>query len=172
MFGWAVRMAVIWVSLGLVVYVAVNRLGPALQSAAAPPDSAVATAPDRDVATDELVFRANRQGHVFVDAEVDGAAVHFLVDTGATMLTLTTQDAAAAGITAGDLTYTMRSQTANGIARVAPVTLREVRIGQLTVRDVPAWVAENLGISLLGQSFLTRINGYEMRDGVLTLKYW
>lgn len=172
MFGWAMRQAVIWVGLGLALYVGINRLGPLLHPDAPPPDAAVATAPERDVATDELVFRANRQGHVFVDADVEGTSVHFLVDTGATMVVLTTQDAAAAGITPGDLAFDMRTQTANGVARVASVTLREVRIGQLTVRDVPAWVAENLSISLLGQSFLTRINGYEMRDGVLTLKYW
>jgi len=54
----------------------------------------------------------------------------------------------------------------------AMVKLREVRIGQLTIADVPAVVHENLFMSLLGQSFLTRLDSYEMRDGVLTLNYW
>ena len=58
------------------------------------------------------------------------------------------------------------------MARAAPVRLRRLRIHQLEVDGVDAAVVENLAISLLGQSFLTRIDGYEMRDGVLTLSYW
>ena len=59
----------------------------------------------------------------------------------------------------------------NGIARAARITLREIRIGQLSIYDIPAFVEEKLPISLLGQSFLTRLDGYEMRDGVLTLNW-
>ena len=88
------------------------------------------------------------------------------------MVVLTMKDAAAAGLGRGDLEFSMRTSTANGTARAAPVKLREVRLGQLSIDEVPAAVAENLGISLLGQSFLTRLDSYEMRDGVLTLSYW
>ena len=119
-----------------------------------------------------LVFRANPQGHVVVEAAVNGVPVKFLVDTGATMVVLTLKDAAAAGLSGSDLVFSMRTSTANGVARAAPVRLRELRIDQLMVRDVAAAVVENLNISLLGQSFLTRLDGYEMRDGVLTLNYW
>jgi aspartyl protease family protein len=117
-----------------------------------------------------LIYHANKQGHVVLDGVVNGAPVRFLVDTGATMVVLTRRDAAAAGI--GNLVFSMRTSTANGIARAAPVRLREVRLGQLSIDDVSAAVVENLNISLLGQSFLTRLDGYEMRDGVLTLNYW
>jgi len=54
---------------------------------------------------------------------------------------------------------------------MAPVTLREVRIGQLSIYDVPAAVLEHLNISLLGMSFLTRLESYEMRDGKLTISW-
>ena len=54
---------------------------------------------------------------------------------------------------------------------MAPVTLREIRIGQLSIYDVPASVLENLNISLLGMSFLTRLQSYEMRDGKLTISW-
>ena len=54
---------------------------------------------------------------------------------------------------------------------MARVTLREIRIGQLSIYDVPAAVLENLNISLLGMSFLTRLQGYEMRDGRLTISW-
>jgi aspartyl protease family protein len=84
---------------------------------------------------------------------------------------LTRQDARAAGITPGELVYSHQVSTANGAARMARVTLREIRIGQLSIYDVPAAVLENLNISLLGMSFLTRLQGYEMRDGRLTISW-
>jgi clan AA aspartic protease (TIGR02281 family) len=54
---------------------------------------------------------------------------------------------------------------------MAPVTLREIRIDQLSVFDVPAAVVEKLDISLLGMSFLSRLEGYEMREGKLTISW-
>ena len=106
-----------------------------------------------------------------MDGTANGAAVHFLVDTGAGSVALTLADAAAAGVGRGSLDFSARISTANGIARAAPVRLREVRVGQLSVNDVSAFVAENLHVSLLGMSFLKRVEGFEIRDGVLTLNW-
>ena len=170
MIGWAVRQLVIWGGLALLLFTIANHLAP-LPSATAPAASS-APAAARGAVPNALVFRPNVQGHVVVDAYVNGAPVRFLVDTGATMVVLTPKDAAAAGFGRSDLNFTMRTSTANGVARAAPITLRELRIDQLLVGDVTAAVAENLNISLLGQSFLTRLGGYEMRDGVSTLSYW
>ena len=94
-----------------------------------------------------------------------------LVDTGASFVSLTREDARAAGIAPGELIYSHRVSTANGAARMARVMLREIRIGQLSIYDVPAAVLENLNSSLLGMSFLTRLQGYEMRDGKLTISW-
>ena len=126
----------------------------------------------RGAGPNSLIYRADKRGHVELEGVVNGARVQFLVDTGATVVALTLRDAAAAGIRANDLIYSLRFRTANGIARAAPVTLRELRIGQLVIYDVKAIVQENLFGSLLGQTFLTRLDSYEMRDGVLTLNYW
>jgi len=76
-----------------------------------------------------------------------------LVDTGASLVTLTPADARAAGINPAGLVFSTHANTANGAVRMAPVTLREVRIGQLSIYDVPASVLENLNVSLLGMSF-------------------
>jgi aspartyl protease family protein len=94
-----------------------------------------------------------------------------LVDTGASLVTLTPADARAAGISPAGLVFSGHVQTANGTARMAPVTLREIRIGQLSIYDVPAAVLENLNVSLLGMSFLGRLRGYEMREGKLTVSW-
>jgi aspartyl protease family protein len=172
MIGWAVRQAVIWGGVALLLFVVGNRLAPPSTPVSAPGASTEAPQPARGAMPNVLVFRANPQGHVLVEAYVNGAPVRFLVDTGATTVSLTLKDAAAAGFGNGDLVFRRTTSTANGMARAAPVRLRELRVDQLQVRDVEAQVGENLPISLLGQSFLTRLDGYEMRDGVLTLSYW
>ena len=175
MIGWALRQLILWGGVVLVAFVVSNRMLPR-PGDAPPAPVASASTPEptqtRTAMANSLVFRANPQGHVIVEAEVNGSPVKFLVDTGATMVVLTMKDAAAAGLSGSDLVFSMRTSTANGVARAAPVKLRELRIEQLVVRDVAAAVVQNLNISLLGQSFLTRIDGYEMRDGVLTLSYW
>jgi aspartyl protease family protein len=84
---------------------------------------------------------------------------------------LTMADAAAAGIGRGNLVFNLAVATANGQTRAAPVKLREVRVGQLSIDDVPALVQENLGISLLGMSFLKRLDGFEIHEGSLTINW-
>lgn len=171
MIGWAFRVLAIWGAAALLIYVVVARRLPNEFNAAQPPAAeAVAPAP-RAATPNSLVFRANRDGHVFLEAAVNGSPVRFLVDTGATYVALTMRDAAAAGLGSNNLVFSGRTSTANGVARVAPVRLRELRIGQFSADDVPAVVGENLGFSLLGQSFLRRLDSYEMRDGALTLNW-
>jgi len=121
--------------------------------------------------THSLVYRADPRGHVALTALVNGAPVRFLVDTGASRVTLTAEDARAAGVDRGGLVFNQRSQTANGLAREAPVTLRELRIEQLSIDNVSAAVNENLTMSLLGMSFLRRLKSFEMRDGALTISW-
>src|SRR5215813_4707702 len=89
-----------------------------------------------------LVYPADRLGHVALTATVNGAPVRFLVDTGASRVTLTPEAARAAGIDFGQLAFNQRTMTANGLAREAPVTLREIRIEQLSIDNVPAAVNE------------------------------
>lgn len=174
MIGWAIRQAVVWGGVGLVVYAVVGYRLVAPPDPKAPPSPAASTSapgPSRAVVPNSATFRANREGHVELDAVVNGASVRFLVDTGATMVVLSMRDADAAGISRASLEFSIRTQTANGVGRAAPVKLRELRIGQFSASDVPAAVVENLRISLLGQTFLKRLDSYEMREGVLTL-YW
>ena len=173
MIGWAVRQLVIWGALGVLVYAFVGHrlsLPSNTPAATASAPRGVEGAPNRQAPNSE-VYRPDRRGHVVLDAVVNGSPVRFLVDTGATVVALTPGDAAAVGFSRGDLVFNVRTSTANGVGRAAAVKLRELRIGQFSAYDVPAVVMENLGTSLLGQSFLSRLDSYEMRDGVLTL-YW
>ncbi|WP_090230324.1 retropepsin-like aspartic protease family protein [Filomicrobium insigne] len=117
-------------------------------------------------------LRADTQGHYNSDIEINGRTVHAMVDTGATMVAMSYEDAEHAGIFLSPSNFTHRVNTANGVARVAPVTLDRVRLGSIEVRDVRAAVAERgrLNGTLLGMSFLGRISRLEMRDGVLVLQ--
>lgn len=117
-------------------------------------------------------LRMQGDGHYHADAEVNGRSVPVLVDTGATLVALTYEDAEAAGIFVRPSDYTAISHTANGTARFAPITIDRVSIGGITVRHVQAAVSERgkLGVTLLGMAFLSKLNRVEMRDGKLLLQ--
>ena len=96
-------------------------------------------------------------GHFYLTATVGGAEITFVVDTGASDIVLTEADARAAGIPTGNLSYTGRAQTANGMVTTAPVTLDRVTVGGVTDRAVTAVVNRgDLDTSLLGMSYLSR----------------
>jgi len=118
-----------------------------------------------------LVYHADRRGHFSLTATVDGAPTRFVVDTGASLVALTLDDARAAGIGRSELVFNQLTQTANGRVRFAPVILREIRIEQLSIENVSAAVIENLDQSLLGMSFLKRLKSFEMREGALTISW-
>ena len=118
-----------------------------------------------------LVYRADRRGHFSLTATVNGAPIRVVVDTGASLVALTLDDARAAGIGRSELLFNQVTQTANGRVRFAPVMLREIRIEQLSIENVPAAVIENLDQSLLGMSFLKRLKSFEMREGALTISW-
>jgi aspartyl protease family protein len=175
MVGWALRWVLLWSGVAVLFITAMNagRWLPSLDKLRPEPVISAATPAEPAVTAgvNTLVYPANRRGHVILDADVNGAPVRFLVDTGATLVTLTPADARAAGLSPGQLAFNQRASTANGEVRIATVTLREIRLGQLAVGEVPAAVIENLKISLLGMSFLSRLQSYEMRDSKLTISW-
>jgi aspartyl protease family protein len=119
----------------------------------------------------EVALSAARDGHYYSAAEINGRSIDVMVDTGASLVALTYEDAERAGIYVKDSDFTMRISTANGVGRAAPVRLNKISIGDITVRDVPAAVSESgrLFKTLLGMSFLSRLSRAELRGGTLTL---
>jgi clan AA aspartic protease (TIGR02281 family) len=151
---------------------------PAANAGLLPPPKNAAPAADvpavtvlRPAITHERAFSAGPNGHFVLEAEVNRAPVRFLVDTGASLVFLTPDDARAAGIDPRELEYTQLVGTGNGFTRAAPVVLREVRIDDLSLDNVRAAVLDNLGQSVLGMSFLGRLRGFEMHAGSLTLDW-
>jgi aspartyl protease family protein len=110
-------------------------------------------------------------GDFQVTAEINGARVGMVLDTGASSVVLTRDDAKAAGLPLEVLVYSANIDTANGRTRAAPVTLDRIAIGGLVERSVAALVAQpgQLKTSLLGISFLNRLQSWEVRGDRLLL---
>lgn len=119
----------------------------------------------------EVRLRADPRGHFIFDAAINDRQASFMADTGATLVVLTYEDAARLGLSPHSLDFSGVAETANGVSRVAPVMLDRVRVEDITVRDVPAAVAEKgaLGTSLLGMSFLGRLKSFQMQGRELVL---
>jgi len=119
-----------------------------------------------------MILDGDRQGHFSVDASVDGRRLDFMVDTGASLVTLRESDAAYLGIRPMPVDYTATVNTANGKVKAAPAKLSRVEIGNITVFDVPALVLpdEVLSQNLLGVSFLSKLRRYEYANGRLVLE--
>jgi len=119
-----------------------------------------------------LSVRAGPGGHFRLEAIVDGVPVRFLVDTGATRVVLSPSDARRLGFETESLAYTHSARTANGVVATAPVTLGEIAIGPLRVKDVQASVNRSrMTHSLLGMSFLGRLRGFGVEEGSLTFSW-
>jgi aspartyl protease family protein len=117
-------------------------------------------------------LKAGPHGHFYSRIRVNGRDVEAMVDTGASIVALTFEDAASAGIHIRDPDFTHRVSTANGVARVAMITLDTVAIEDIMVRNVRAAVAEpgKLSKTLLGMSFLGQLRRTQMSRGVLVLE--
>jgi len=111
-------------------------------------------------------------GDFDVTAQVNGTRIVMALDTGASSVVLTLDDARAAGLPIEVLSYTANIDTANGRTRAAPVTLDRIAIGGLVERSVAALVAQpgQLKTSLLGMSFLNRLQSWEVRGDRLLLR--
>jgi aspartyl protease family protein len=111
-------------------------------------------------------------GHFFFAAMVNGRPVSMLFDTGASMVTLRAEDAGRLGIPVGQLTFSQKVATANGIGLVAATVIGTLTIGAVTQHDVPALVASpgTLRENLLGQSFLNKLQAYSVENNHVVLK--
>lgn len=94
-------------------------------------------------------------GHFHIEAQVNGAPIDFIVDTGASDIVLSKADARAAGFDPAKLTFSGKAETANGTTETAPIRLKTLEVGPIHQENVRARVnGGDLFGSLLGMSFL------------------
>jgi aspartyl protease family protein len=127
-------------------------------------------AAQRAARTVEIV--RGRAGDFQVAAKINGSRVAMVLDTGASAVVLTQEAAKTVGLPLEVLTYTVTVDTANGRARAAAVTLDRLAVGDIVERAVPALIAQpgQLRTSLLGMSFLNRLESWEVRGDKLMMR--
>ena len=109
-------------------------------------------------------------GHFYADIEINGQRIHALVDTGASIIALSREDARTAGLAASISMPNVVGQGASGAVRGEVVTLDRVSLGSKEVRDLPAVVLDAGAQSLLGQSFLSKFASVEIRGDTMVLE--
>lgn len=103
----------------------------------------------------EVTLPRARDGHYYLTLEIAGQPIEFMVDTGASSVVLSRDDARALGIDPDGLVYLGTAQTANGIVRTSRVTLTDVRLGDFNDPKLAASVNDgDMGGSLLGMDYL------------------
>ena len=114
---------------------------------------------------------AGKNGHFFARAYINGRPIAVLVDTGATQIAMTYKDAERLGLRPLGSDFTQMARTANGTARMAPVKLDSVRIGDVEVSDLRGSIAEQgkLDVTLLGMEFIRKLDRFELRGRELVL---
>lgn len=134
-------------------------------------DSAIDAQPGATSAPASVRIRKMADGFI-ANAEVNGQVLQMLVDSGAATVVLRQSDAEKSGIDVSHMTFDTPLKTANGTSYLAPIRLKSVRVGQLTVDDVEALVAKpgTLNESLLGMSFLRRLTSYQVAGDFITLR--
>ena len=162
--GEAARGAVLWVFIFLGVAVTYGLWN----------DISQTILPRQSVSLSEGRIEAPRHndGHFYLTLTLDGTPVEFVVDTGATDVVLTKQDAVRIGIDVENLAYTGRASTANGEVRTARARIEDVAIGAFEDSAMRVWVNEGeMDTSLLGMSYLQRFETVQISGNKLVLQY-
>lgn len=118
----------------------------------------------------ELMIKADATGQFHIEAQINGAPVNFLIDTGANMVALTEAQAADLGLMIMPDDFQPNMQTASGVGYGAPVHLDRVEVGGFELRNVDAVVIRDLEINLLGQSVLKELGSVEMKGDTMVLR--
>lgn len=172
----AIRSLLAWTAILLALVAVYTLREPLLQLAgdmqAELRPGAVSTPAGEPETAAAAAVRRGMGGHFWAEGMVEGHHVRFLVDTGATVVVLSRDDARRVGVELDALSYNQPMMTANGQTYAAGVTLDEIKVGNVRVRNVQAAVPREdvLPTSLLGMSFLGRLSRYEATQSTLILR--
>lgn len=118
----------------------------------------------------ETTLEKERNGHFYTYADVNGEPIRFVVDTGASFVALTTKDAKRIGIPFSPGEFEIIGEGASGLVRGKLVQLDSVEIDGKRVTNVKAAILEGSRLSLLGQSYLSRMGEVQMRGDYMVLR--
>lgn len=148
-----------------------QRAEPTIMTHAAAAGLGEAGTPQKIDALDSSIeLTRDSSGYFYADVQINGAPVHMLVDTGATMIALSRNDAQMAGLAPSIAMNSVVGQGADGVVKGEPVTLQRVTLGGKTVENLPAVVLNSGGQSLLGQSFLSQFSSVHIEGDKMVLR--
>ena len=122
---------------------------------------------------DTTAIEPDRYGQYETTMLINGTTLPALVDTGASFVSLSAEDAASIGIRPPSQAFTGTMHTANGIAKVALVTVPHIRVGNVEAYNVQAVVSQSGALTLqnlLGMSFLKKLSGFGADGGRMVLR--
>jgi aspartyl protease family protein len=158
-----------------VALIGVAMVSPSLKSgSAAAPVVREAAGPKQVQSSNPVTVSSPRElqrgpdGHFYADAQVNGTTIHFLIDTGASVVVLTRADAQRAGIQLPSARA--MAMGVGGPIEVIPVTLDRVAVGGIEARGIQAAIADEPPVSLLGQSYLQHLGSVEIRGDTMVLR--
>jgi aspartyl protease family protein len=134
------------------------------------PQPAPVQAAVQDGTPRETVIERRSNGHFYVDAEVNGALVNFVIDTGASGVVLPVATARRLGIPFSESQFEVIGSGASGPVRGKLIRLDRVSIDGKEVRGVEGAIAEGLDQPLLGQTYLSRLSSVEMSGDYMRLQ--
>jgi aspartyl protease family protein len=117
----------------------------------------------------ETLLKRQDDGHFYADVEVNGQLVHFLIDTGATGVALTEEDARRVGLVFSPAEFDAVGMGAGGPIRGKVVTIDRVSMDGKEARDVHGAILQGASMSLLGQAYLSRLGSVEMSGDYMRL---
>lgn len=133
-------------------------------------DGARISARSQGWSSDETVLERQPDGHFYAEASVDSRPCRFLVDTGASIVALTAEDADAMGLQWDESALTSIGRGASGPVYGIPIVIDRMELGGFEARGVQAAIVpEGLDVSLLGQSFLSQLRGVQIDGDRMTL---
>lgn len=123
-------------------------------------------------AAHEMIVPQDADGGYALVAKVNGQRVRFVVDTGATDTVLSPDDARRIGVDMDKLSYVVESETANGKGYGAPFVADRFEVGPLSLANFRVTVNKApMSASLLGMSFLGKLESFHVEDGKLILRW-
>ena len=118
----------------------------------------------------EIALTREYNGHFYANVDINGSPIRVLVDTGATGIALSRDDARRAGLAVSAGMFNVIGEGANGAVHGEYVKLDRVSLGSKTAEDVSAVVLDEGEQSLLGQSFLSKFDAVEIRGDTMFLR--
>lgn len=124
------------------------------------------------ISSGSVKLKAGPGGHYVAEFKMNGKSVTALVDTGASSVAINKSTAKRLGINVSPKDFVYGVSTANGETKAARATIREIQIGRIKVRDVDAMILDDRALdgTLLGMTFLSRLDSFGVTDGNLILK--